>query len=197
MCTIAAAVGTIGAVGNLMQGQAASAAGRAQAAANDQNARMADEQARDALRRGAYDELRQRRQTSILQGQQRAVLAASGVEIDSGSALDVQEATGLEGEQDAAIIRYNAEREAWGYGVQATNYRNAASAARAEGKSAMTAGIIGAGTSLLSVGQGYSSFLKGKTPTVPGFSNAQQLYGASYSMPVQQIKLTQLKPLSK
>jgi hypothetical protein len=133
-----------------------------------------------------------------MQGSQRAVLAASGVEVDSGSALDIQEATGREGEQDAAIIMYNAEREAWGYGVQATNYRNAASAARAEGKNAMTAGIIGAGTSLLSVGQGYSSFLKGKTPTVPGFGNVKQLSGTPYVMtPAQQIKLTQLKPLGK
>jgi hypothetical protein len=154
---------------------------------------MADEQARDAIRRGAYDELRQRRQNSILQGEQRAALAASGVEIDSGSGLEIQEASAREGEQDAAVIRFNAEREAWGYGVQATNYRNAASAARAQGRNAMTAGIIGAGTSLLSVGQG--GFLKGKTPTAPGFSNVQQLYGSAYKMPVQQLKLTRLKPL--
>jgi hypothetical protein len=155
MCTIAAAIGVIGAAGSLMQGQAARSAANAQASANEQNAKLADEQARDAVRRGAYDELKLRRQTSILQGQQRAMAAASGIEVDTGSPLAIQEASRKEGDQDAAVIRYNAAREAWGYGVQATNYRNAAAAAGAEGKNAMTAGLIGAGTGLLSVAQPY------------------------------------------
>jgi hypothetical protein len=160
MCTIAAAIGAVGAVGSLMQGRAAQGAANAQAAANEQNALMADEQARDAARRGAYDELRLRRQMSILQGQQRAMTAASGVEVDTGSPLAIQEASRREGDQDAAVIRFNAEREAWGYGVQATNYRNAAAASRAEGRNAMTAGVINAGTSLLTVGGEYAGYLK-------------------------------------
>jgi hypothetical protein len=57
----------------------------AAAIANETNARLADEQARDAVRRGAYDELKLRRQMSILQGEQRSALAASGVEVDTGS----------------------------------------------------------------------------------------------------------------
>ena len=163
MCTVVAALGAMSAVGSLVQGYAAKSAANAQAAASEQNAKIADEQARDAVKRGAYDELKLRRQMSILQGQQRSALAASGVEVDTGSSLALQEATRKEGDQDAAVIRFNAEREAWGYGVQATNYRNAASAARAGGKNAMTAGIIGAGTSLL--GTAANGGLKGKTPT--------------------------------
>jgi hypothetical protein len=162
MCTIAAAIGAVGAVGSLMQGQAAKSAAMAQASANEQNARIADEQARDAVRRGAYEELKFRRQAAILQGQQRSMLAASGVEVDTGSPLAIQDASRREADQDAAVIRFDAEREAWAHGVQATNYRNAASAARAEGRNAMTAGLIGAGTGLLSVGGEYAGYMKGK-----------------------------------
>jgi hypothetical protein len=165
MCTIAAAIGAVGAVGSLMQGQAAKSAANAQAAANETNARLADEQARDAVRRGAYDELKFRRQMSILQGEQRSALAASGVEVDTGSPLALQEASRKEGDQDAAVIRFNAEREAWGHSVQAVNYRNAASAARASGHNAMTAGVIGAGTGLLNVAGEYSTYMKGKSVT--------------------------------
>ena len=78
------------------------------------------------------------------------MLAASGVEVDSGSALDVQDASIREGEQDAAAIRFNAAREGWGHQVQAVNYRNEASAARAAGRNALFGSIVGAGTSLLS-----------------------------------------------
>jgi hypothetical protein len=168
------AIGAVSAMGSLVQGQAAKSAANAQAAANEQNAKMADEQARDAVRRGAYDELKLRRQMQILQGQQRAMAAASGIEVDTGSPLAIQEASRKEGDQDAAIIRYNAAREAWGHGVQATNYRNAAAAARAQGKNAMTAGIIGAGTGLLSTGAEYAGYLKGKTPTSAPWGTATE-----------------------
>jgi hypothetical protein len=147
-----------------MQGQAARSAANAQAAAEEQNARLSDEQARDSMRRGAYDELKLRRQMSILQGQQRSALAASGVEVDTGSPLELQEASLREGEQDAAVIRYNAERDAWGHQVQAVNHRNAAGAARASGRNAMTGAVIGAGTSLLTTGAPY---LKGKGTVAP------------------------------
>ena len=148
MCTVL--MGVLGAAGTLMQGMAANSAARAQAAAEQQNARIADAQALDAVKRGGIEELKLRRQMSIHQGQQRAMLAASGVDVDSGSPLDLQEASMREGEQDAAAIRFNASREAWGYNVEAVNRRNAASAARAAGRNALTGSIIGAGTSLLS-----------------------------------------------
>jgi hypothetical protein len=161
------ALGAVSAYGTLMQGQAASSAANAQAAAEEQNARIADEQARDSMRRGAYDELKLRRQMSILQGQQRSALAASGVEVDTGSPLELQEASRREGDQDAAVIRFNAEREAWGHQVQAVNSRNAASAASASGRNAMTGALIGAGTSLLSTAGEYGSLLKGRGTITP------------------------------
>jgi hypothetical protein len=188
MCTVAGALGALGAAGSLYQGVAARSAARAQAAADEQNARLADEQAKDAVRRGSYEEVKLRRSMSLLEGGQRAALAASGVDVDSGSALDVQEASRLEGERDAAVLRMNAQREAWGYQAQAVNYRNAASAARASGRNAMTGAVIGAGTSLLTAASPYFGAGAGTGATAAGagtspawMANFSEMRGQSMS----------------
>ena len=167
MCTMLATV--IGAAGTLMQGMAANSAAKAQAAAANQNARIAEAQAHDAIERGGQEELRLRRQMAQLQGTQRSALAASGMDIDSGSALDVQDASMREGEQDAVAIRFNAAREGWGHQVQAANYRNEASAARAAGRNALFGSIVGAGTSLLSAA-GPGTWTKNTTSGVKAVS---------------------------
>ncbi|GHT01477.1 hypothetical protein AGMMS50276_29560 [Synergistales bacterium] len=149
MCTVM--MTALSAASSLAQGMAAQSSAKAQAAAAEQNARMAEEQADDAVKRGGREEHKFRRQIAIHQGQQRAGLAASGVDVDSGSAGLLQEASRNEAEEDVSVIRFNAQREAWGYQAQATDYRNQASAARASGRNAMTGGVIGAGASLLSL----------------------------------------------
>jgi hypothetical protein len=52
-------------------------------------------------------------------GTQRAEFAAQGVDVGSGSAVDVQKDTAYQGEIDALTLRTNAAREAWGYTVEA------------------------------------------------------------------------------
>ncbi len=84
--------------------------------------------------------------------EQRSALAASGVVVDSGSSLELQDASMREGEYDAATIRFNSARERWGHQVQAVQYRNEASAARAAGRNALFGSLIGAGTGLMSSG---------------------------------------------
>lgn len=100
----------------------------------DMNAGVADQQAADALVRGQEAESLQRSQTRGMIGSQRAALAASGVDVSDGSAADVQADTAMLGELDARAIRNNARREAWGYQVQATNYRSQGALAQASGK---------------------------------------------------------------
>ena len=151
MCTVLATALSV--VGGLMQGVAANNAAKAEASVANQNARISEVQATDAVKRSSKEEMKLRRQMSLLQGQQRSQLAASGVDVDTGSALEMQDASMREGEQDAAAIRFNAARESWGHKVNAVNYRNQASAARASGKNALMGSVIGAGTSLLSLAQ--------------------------------------------
>lgn len=122
-------------VGNYADSRRAATATEAQgefeALQLERNAGYADAQGQDALARGRQAEGAQRRGMRGLAGSQRAALAASGVNIDSGSAADVVENDQQIGELDALTIRNNARREAWGYGVQSSDLRQQAGMVRA------------------------------------------------------------------
>lgn len=93
---------------------------QAQTAAN--NAELSRIQADDALASGGNSESNSRMQTAGLKGSQRAALAANGVVLGEGSALDLLTSTDYMGEVDALTIRDNAAKQAWGYNIQADNY---------------------------------------------------------------------------
>lgn len=95
---------------------------------NRMNAQIADMHATDALRRGKNEEFAHRQKVQQLKSSQRASFASRGVALDEGSPLAVLVSTDYMGEVDAATIRENASREAWGYRVGASNYRAAANA---------------------------------------------------------------------
>lgn len=136
-------------VGKIKEGNAAERAGKAgQEAANSQadladwNAQVADLQAKDAVVRGAHDESRFREGVNQMIGSQRSGIAASGVDVNSGSAVDVQADTRHLGELDALTIRTNAAREAWGYQVQGQDLRRRAEITRKEGVNIAEAGKV-------------------------------------------------------
>ena len=79
MCTVLATALSV--VGGLMQGVAANNAAKAEASVANQNARISEVQATDAVKRSSKEEMKLRRQMSMLQGQQRSQLAASGVDV--------------------------------------------------------------------------------------------------------------------
>jgi hypothetical protein len=116
--------------------------GEYQAGVADLNAGLADQQAKDAIGRGAESEALSRQGTRQLIGAQRAALGASGVDLESGSALDLQkDAAGL-GELDALHIRNNAAREARGYKIDALNYRSRAETARTTSRNGATSTLL-------------------------------------------------------
>lgn len=127
----------------IMQSEYAEAQAEAQARAAEQNAKIAKAQGHDAIIRGGEKELELRRDLARHKGNQRATLAANGIDINSGSALDVQNASISEGEYDAAAIRQNAARERWGYEMEAKNYQTQAANARAQGKAASNNALFG------------------------------------------------------
>jgi hypothetical protein len=86
------------------------------------NASVATAQAEDALQRGREAEDQLHTGVKKLMGAQRAGFAAQGVELDSGSALEIQQDTGAQAALDTQRIKLNAAREAWGFKQQATNY---------------------------------------------------------------------------
>ena len=153
MCTI---LGALGAGLSLYQGYAAGktaeAQANAQAAAMEQNAQFSRAQAHDAIERGGQEELKFRRSLAKHLGSQRASLATNDVDINSGSALDVRNASMSEGEHDAEAIRFNAARQRWGYINQAENLEAQAASTRAQGKAAARNALFGGLGSAFSVG---------------------------------------------
>lgn len=88
---------------------------KAQQQAHQYNAQVGEAQAQDALMRGRRDAARLQSEGERFKGSQKVALAASGVDVGYGSALDILTGTDVMIEADAELTRYNAEREAWGY----------------------------------------------------------------------------------
>lgn len=141
--------GGVGAYGAIKQGEAAADAAEFNAETNRQNAEIAKENANIAGQSGAQQAANESMKTRATVGNIKANQAASGVDVLSGSALDVQVSQAELGELDALTLRSNATREAFGYRNAATNYKNEESLNRAEADNDSTAGSINAAGTLL------------------------------------------------
>ena len=129
LITMAATVvgGAVSAVGSMQQSKAQAGQAKYYAAVARNNEILAKRAADDARERGLVEELNQRIRTNQLVGRQRASLAANGVEVGTGSAIDLVEDTLKIGETDALTIRANAERDAMGYLAQGADFKGEAS----------------------------------------------------------------------
>lgn len=116
--------------------------GKYSAAVAEQNADVAESQARDSINRGnaQADEVRRRNRQAA--GTQAATMGATGSDISTGGALDIFGDTAQFGALDALTTVNNAQREAYGYQTQAANYEAQASSSR-------KSGTLGAMTTLL------------------------------------------------
>jgi hypothetical protein len=85
------------------------------------NRQFAEYQAEDAIERGKETERNFRLGVKKAIGGTRVNLAAQGIDIASGSALEIQEDMAALAEVDAITIKNNARREAFGYKTQALN----------------------------------------------------------------------------
>lgn len=84
-----------------------------------------------------------------LEGKQRVAQAANGVQVNEGSAEKTIESTEAISSLDAALIHFNASREAYGESMQSMVDKKA-------GRGALAKGVMGAGTSFLSGAQSLS-----------------------------------------
>lgn len=128
------------------------AAFETQAAVAANNSQFAQMQASDADTRGQTAQMNSQLKTRQLQGNQAAIMAANGVDLATGSALDILTDTSFMGANDASVIAQNAAKEAWGYKVQESNevskanlYRQRASAEN-PGQAQRTSLLTSAGT---------------------------------------------------
>ena len=131
--------------------QAEIAGAKYQAQVDRNNATIAGWQKQDALARGVEEERRRRLITRQGKGSTTASMAARGLDVSEGSALNILTDIDMIGEQDALLIRDNAAKEAWGFDVQRQNYTNNANLLERRAKSINP---LGAATSTLLTGAG-------------------------------------------
>lgn len=143
--------------------------GNAEAAQAELNKRLSEIAAMDAIRRGDYEAAKVSGEATRVIGKARTTQAASGVDITSGSSLDVIETTRLFTELDKEVIRNNAAREAWGYKVQGLEYAARSEMAKASIGSNIAATVLGGAGDLIGHGLRVPSF--GAAPGNPTSSN--------------------------
>lgn len=136
-----------GVLGSYSSSKATKQAYEYQAKVNENNAKIAEWQAADAITRGQKSEQQLRLKAAQLKGSQRAGMAARGVSLDEGSPLSILQDTEYMTENDALTVRDNASKEAWAYRNQGANYSSDAAmlSARAKAENPLKA----AGGSLL------------------------------------------------
>ena len=136
-----ALLGTMGAAtamsayGQYQQGQAAK-----QTARNNQI--MAEYAAQDAVKRSEEDAIKVRQRADQIKGAQRANMAAKGLDLNVGTAGELQDQTDFFGQQDVATARTNGQRQAW-------SARASGDAAAAQGRFAADQANLGAFSTLL------------------------------------------------
>ena len=123
------------AAGSVAQGRAASAQGKLQA-------EMYERQAQRERQIGELNAAREAKRNRAIQAQQRALLAGTGADPSSGSALLIQTDLAEEGKLNEELIRNNAD-------AAVTTSKTQAVFARAEGKNAQRASYFRAGSALL------------------------------------------------
>lgn len=170
---VGAGVSAIGAI-NAAHAQSEAADYNAKIAA--QNQQLANQNATQAGLAGEQQAAMSEQKTRAEVGAIKAASAAGGVDVNSGSAVDVRSSAAELGELNAITIRSNAAKQAYGYETQATGSGNQATLDTLQGSNATTAGEIGAGSTLLgglgSAGANYAKFLNTNSPMNAGFAVA-------------------------
>lgn len=161
----------VGALGSYQQAQAQKSQARFQAQAAErqaviarQNADLALEEGREAKKIGYENSLRQRQEAARIIGTQRAAQAASGVQTDVGSALDVNLTTAEHGELDALALYDQGQRQDYIKRVEAWNLREQA------------VGNAAAGAMYARQGQAVKPWLAGGTTLLAGVTQAGSNY---------------------
>jgi hypothetical protein len=148
---VTSAVGAgVTAAGTLESGYATSAASNYAAEVAANNAIIAGYNAKNAEAAGNVAASNQSLKGAATAGAIKSGQAASGVDANTGSAVNVQTSQRGTGALDTETVLNNAELQAYGYRVQAQSDISQAELDRAQGQQAITGSEIGAAGSLLS-----------------------------------------------
>ncbi len=162
----AQAIGTMGSA--YAESKSIKAQSKYEAQQLELNSKLADLQAKDAEHRGKQDVANYKTEVNKLIGSQRASMAAQGIDVNDGSALDVQMDTKEMGALDALTIKNNAFREAMGFKIESVDYQGQAAMTRHAGKTAARNTLISGGIKAATdfgTGMYKSGAFEKKTPT--------------------------------
>ena len=158
-----AASGGMGIIGSLMGGNAKAEAYKYQSSMAMYNAAIAKQNQKYALDVGEQQAERQGIAGAAQAGQIKAGQAASGVDVNSGSAKDVQTSQHLVSQMDLNTIREKAAKTAYDFSVQATNYENQAKGLNKAASNARTEGVLNAVSSFIgTVGSVSDKWMQGR-----------------------------------
>lgn len=163
----------LGATSAILQGIGGFQQGNYQAQVAANNSKIAMQNAQAASAAGAYEESAQKLRTGLLIGQQKAAQGANGVDVNIGSPAAVRESTATLGAMDAAMIHYNAAREAYGHTVEASNFAAQSKLDSMAARNALLGGFFKAGSTIL-----------GGAASIQGKMAQYQLSGATGGMSV-------------
>lgn len=126
MAISTAIAGVAGAVisgaGAIQAGQAQQKAATYQAQVAKNNSLIAEQNAQHAEEAGLAQAQASSLKARATSGRIRAAQAASGIDVNTGSAVDVQESAAEQGHQDTETVMSNAELQAYGYRSQGTGF---------------------------------------------------------------------------
>lgn len=144
--TLALVAAGVKAVGSLVTGFG-------QAAAEENNAAIAEQNRKIAINQAAADESKVRRQVGKQQGQLRADIGSSG--FDSGAGFgDILADSAIEGELEALTVRHQGQLKVRGFAIERDQAKHAA-------KLHKVGAVLGAGTSLLGGASEYQQIKQG------------------------------------
>lgn len=146
--TIASTV--VSALSSISQGQQQAASAKYNAKVQENNAETARQNANLASAKGAANAGREQQKTRATVGAIKASQAANGIDVNTGSTVDVQSSAAELGQLNAITIRGNAARQAYGYQTQEVSDKAQAQLDRQEAKYDAAAGYLNAGSTLLS-----------------------------------------------
>lgn len=143
----------ISAMGAIQQANATASAERYNEQVARNNAQTAEANQHDAMRRAQGEIDKVRLKQGQLAGKQTVAMAANGVDLASGSPLDILGDTAMMGEMDALTAKNNSDREARNFEVQKNNFLDEANLHSMKASSARSAGTLAAvGTALTGLG---------------------------------------------
>lgn len=166
-----AAGGITGAIGSLFGGSAQSNMYKYQAGIAAMNAQIAQQNANYDLAVGEVQAQQSGMKTRAVIGATRAQQGASGLDVNTGTAVQVRASEAELGAEDMALIRSNAAKRAYGDEVTAVQDTAQSELDTYAARNSQTAGVIGAFSSVLGAGGSISSkWVDFASKSIPGFS---------------------------